>query len=160
MTDGDCYIYSITQRFNFRQRSIFTVTISNSRRTCIDSFSPSDRQLWLLITIITFATIQALLIMRYWLRAFKQFQKLQKRFSRKIEREKLLEGGVGTKKRRKEKESDTVIDASVYDKFEKKNERYLNKIQQNEKLPKDDEKPRTLSMEMPVYRSKSTNADV
>ena len=98
--------------------------------------------------------------MRYWLRAFKQFQKLQKRFSRKIERAKLLEGGVGTKKRRKEKESDTVIDASVYDKFEKKNERYLNKIQQNEKLSKDAEKPRTLSMEMPVYRSKSTNADV
>lgn len=128
VTDGDCYIFSITQRFNFRQRSIFTVSINNNRRTCIESFSPSDRQLWLLITIIIFAAIQAILIMRYWLRAFKQFKKLQKRFTRKIKREKLLEGDCSIKKRRKEKDSNTVLDESVYDKFDKKNEKYLKKV--------------------------------
>lgn len=67
--------------------------------------------------------------MRYWLRAFKQFQKLQKRFRRKVEREKLLEGSIASNSKRKAKDYDTVIDASVYDKFEKKNERYLSKIQ-------------------------------
>ena len=77
---------------------MFTVRINAIRRTCIAALDPNDKKLWFIILIVGFAVIQAILIMRYWVRAMQKFKKLQKRFRRKVEKKKLLQDDIHSTK--------------------------------------------------------------
>jgi len=107
---------------------VFKVSIDVIRRTCIATLDPNDKKLWFIILIVGFAVIQAILIMRYWVRAMNKFKKLQKRFRRKVEKKKLLKIDIHSTKKEQLPDPDDS-DVSVYGKFEKKNTKYLEKLQ-------------------------------
>lgn len=82
-TDGDCYYIQNVQWFEFSHKSVFTSKILTIRNTCITTFSPQDRQLWLLILIEVVALAQAILITRYIVNAFRRLRALQTRFQKR-----------------------------------------------------------------------------
>ncbi len=81
----------------------------------------------------------------------QKFKKLQKRFRRKVEKKKLLKDDIHSTKIEQLPEPDDP-DVNVYGKFEKKNTKYLEKLQKIDQsvAADNDYMPRTLSMEMPV----------
>ena len=81
----------------------------------------------------------------------KKFKKLQNRFRRKVEKKKLLQDDINSTKKEQLPDPDDP-DVSVYGKFEKKNTKYLEKLQKIDQpvAGENDYMPRTLSMEIPV----------
>ena len=75
-TDCNCYDYNNIQTFDISKRSVIYVSIDTYRLTCDDHFNPKDRSIWFMVIIISFAAIQAILLLRYLLKAFRRYKKL------------------------------------------------------------------------------------
>lgn len=107
--------------------------------------------------IISTALVQLISIITYFANTFKRLKKLQKRFTKKIEKGDLLEHDEIAERRKKRMSKGLGTAEDIYDKYDKKNQNYIDKIS---KLQKDEQKKRAISVDQsksPYGRSKSTN---
>jgi hypothetical protein len=93
--------------------------------------------------IIATALVQLILIITYIGNTFKRLKKLQKRFTKKIEKGDLLEHDEMAERRKKRMSKGLGTAEDIYDKYDKKNQNYIDKMS---KVQKDEQEKRAISV--------------
>lgn len=78
LPESDCYVWDITQRFDFEQRSIIRVSLDYERNTCNHlSHGSGTKFLWIHLSVIAIAGISIVLHFKYIFSIISRYQQIR-----------------------------------------------------------------------------------